>query len=279
MKGIFVLLVCMAAAACRRDGAAGTGAPAAPAEAEGDTADAAADTVEAEQPESPPPAAVDALFADFIYVFSSDRAFQRRRTAFPLRRFRDGGEMPPLEKEEWKFDRLYNKAELHIIVFGDEGEMEGFDTSAADSVLLEFLEFGKDSVARYVFEKLSGRWMLTQLNSFGMRLHEDAEFLEFYGRFAADSAYQRSHLNEYVNFNTYGDGSGGDEIEGVIDIEQWYVFHPDLPSGSVLCLNYGQKTGGSSTRVVSVRGNSNSWSSVFKFRKKNGVWKLVKFAY
>ena len=235
------------------------------------------DTIEADDKESTPPATVDMLFADFIYLYSSNRSFQYSRTRFPLRHYKNRKPAAPIKKADWKFDRLYNKAELHIVVFDSEEALDEFDMSKSNRVVLEFLGFEKNSVRQYVFEKQSGKWELTQLNTFGMSLHYDSEFLEFYGRFANDSAFQRKHLDDYVDFVTYDESNEEEKIEGVIDVDQWYAFHPDMPYDNVLNLYYGQKLDNADVRVISVRGNSNSWSSMFKFKKKDGVWKLVKF--
>ena len=79
-----------------------------------------------------------------------------------------------------------------------------------------------------------------------------------------------------MDFVTYDESNEEEKIEGVIDVDQWYAFHPDMPYDNVLNLYYGQKLDNADVRVISVRGNSNSWSSMFKFKKKDGVWKLVK---
>lgn len=276
MKGIFILLICaVAVSACKKKHSVETTfvAP----EINIDSLEITPDTIEADDKESTPPATVDMLFADFIYLYSSNRSFQYSRTRFPLRHYKNRKPAAPIKKADWKFDRLYNKAELHIVVFDSEEALDEFDMSKSNRVVLEFLGFEKNSVRQYVFEKQSGKWELTQLNTFGMSLHYDSEFLEFYGHFANDSAFQRKHLDDYVDFVTYDESNEEEKIEGVIDVDQWYAFHPDMPYDNVLNLYYGQKLDNADVRVISVRGNSNSWSSMFKFKKKDGVWKLVKF--
>ena len=101
------------------------------------------DTIEADDKESTPPATVDMLFADFIYLYSSNRSFQYSRTRFPLRHYKNRKPAAPIKKADWKFDRLYNKAELHIVVFDSEEALDEFDMSKSNRVVLEFLGFEK----------------------------------------------------------------------------------------------------------------------------------------
>ena len=70
-----------------------------------------------------------------------------------------------------------------------------------------------------------------------------------------------------MDFVTYDESNEEEKIEGVIDVDQWYAFHPDMPYDNVLNLYYGQKLDNADVRVISVRGNSNSWSCL-NSRKK-----------
>ena len=71
-----------------------------------------------------------------------------------------------------------------------------------------------------------------------------------------------------MDFVTYDESNEEEKIEGVIDVDQWYAFHPDMPYDNVLNLYYGQKLDNADVRVISVRGNSNSWSACLNSRKK-----------
>lgn len=276
MKSIFILLICaVSLIACRRNNAVEPNV--AVHEINTDSLQAKADTIEEDTAEAAPPLAVDELFADFIYSYSCNRNFQYGRTRFPLKRFFSGKETRSLSRSDWKFDRLYYKTELHIIISDSEKSINDIDSVKSDKVALELLKFDKSSVKQYVFGKEQGKWELTRLDYFPISMHPDSDFLEFYGHFANDSAFQRKHVSDYVDFITYDEYNENEKIEGVIDVEQWYAFHPELPSGNVFNINYGCKLNNADVRVISIRGNSNSWTSMFKFRRKDGIWKLVKF--
>ena len=109
MKGIFILLICaVAVSACKKKHSVETTfvAP----EINIDSLEITSDTIEADDKESTPPATVDMLFADFIYLYSSNRSFQYSRTRFPLRHYKNRKPAAPIKKADWKFDRLDRKS-------------------------------------------------------------------------------------------------------------------------------------------------------------------------
>ena len=69
--------------------------------------------------------------------------------------------------------------------------------------------------------------MLMAVGETPLAANENGDFLAFYQRFATDSLYQRSHVADPVEFRTY-DSETFEEISGVVDVDQWFAFRPDL---------------------------------------------------
>lgn len=236
-----------------------------------------ADTIGIDSTETVPPTTVDELFADFIYSYTTNRSFQFRRTDFPLKLFVDGKQKGTVNRIDWKFDKLYYKHSLHIIIVDGERKLNNITTTTHDTVRVEWLQFSKRRCRQYVFARENGCWRMNQLNYFPISQHSDADFLKFYERFATDSVFQSEHLDETIDFITYDEDNHYQKIEGLIESDQWPAFHPELPADDIFNIDYGTGLKNRNVRVVSVRGNSNGMSSMFKFVRKNGDWKLVKF--
>lgn len=250
-------------------------APSAP-EAQTDSAQANADTIGIDSTEAAPPPAVDELFADFIYSFSTNRSFQFSRIDFPLRTVVNGKPRAAINRIDWRFDKLYYKHSLHIIILDSERGISSLSSIKTDTVRLEQLLMKRSECRRYTFIRQRSGWRLKLLSTIPIKSHRDAEFLTFYNRFATDSAFQQAHLAESIDFVTYDADNHFREIEGVIYRDQWPAFRPELPADDIFATDYGLPLAGS-VRVVSVRGNSNGMASMLKFRKRHGAWQLVKF--
>ena len=242
-----------------------------------DSAKNNADTIGIDSTETTPPPAVDELFADFIYSYTTNRSFQFRRTDFPLRKYENGKFVGTVDRIDWKFEKLYYKHSLHIIILDGEKDLNNLISLRPDTVRVEWLRFSKKKCKQYVFARENGCWHMNRINYSSIDKHPDADFLKFYERFAADSVFQSEHLNEMIDFITFDEDNHYNKIEGIIESDQWSAFHPELPAYDIFNIDYGLKLKNQNVRVVSVRGNSNGMSSMFKFVRHKGSWKLVKF--
>lgn len=242
-----------------------------------DSAKNNADTIGIDSTETTPPPAVDELFADFIYSYTTNRSFQFRRTDFPLRKYENGKFAGTVDRIDWKFEKLYYKHSLHIIILDGEKDLNNLISLRPDTVRVEWLRFSKKKCKQYVFARENGCWRMNRINYSSIDKHPDADFLKFYERFAADSVFQSEHLNEMIDFITFDEDNHYNKIEGIIESDQWPAFHPELPAYDIFNIDYGLKLKNQNVRVVSVRGNSNGMSSMFKFVRHKGRWKLVKF--
>lgn len=279
MKKLFLLfLAAIAVVACKRDKATQTVATKADSLAIDSVLAVPPDTVQSGDTTAvAPPPTVDELFADFIYSYTTNRRFQLERTDFPLKEYIDGKLHGSVEKSQWRFDRLYYKHSLHIIILDSERKVAKLPSVKPDTVKVEWLLFKKQRCRQYLFVRERGVWRMNRINIFPISRHADAGFLEFYEKFASDSVFQSHHLAETIDFTTYDEDNHFQKIEGLIEKDQWPAFHPDLPADDIFSIDYGMGLRNKNVRVISVRGNSNSMSSMFKFVRKKGGWTLVKF--
>lgn len=135
---------------------------------------------------------------------------------------------------------------------------------------MEWINLNKKTVKQYDFQREEGIWKLKALRYEAVRQNANADFLNFYQRFAVDSAFQRRHVSQTVSFKTY-DSDNFETVEGVVDVDQWFAFKPDLPHGVIANVNYGQQYRDNRERVMVISGLSNSMHSVLTFKKKMAV--------
>lgn len=240
-----------------------------------DTVETVADTLEPETEEVAPPKSADELFDDFIYGFMTNRRFQKSRVQFPLP-FDAGGHRRMLTAAEWRFNPLFAEHETYTVIFSREEDMQMPKSTAVDSVVLEWCELSRGRVRSYFFERGQAGWMLMAVGETPLAANENGDFLAFYQRFATDSLYQRSHVADPVEFRTY-DSETFEEISGVVDVDQWFAFRPDLPRDVITNLRYGQPYAGSDCRIVVINGLSSSLSCNLTFKRWGTTWRLVAF--
>lgn len=224
-----------------------------------------------------PPKSVDGLFDDFIYSFMTNRAFQMQRINFPLSvTDARSGHKSFIPAAQWKHDRLYSIRQTYVIIYDDAKAQSREKDTKTDRATVEWINFPKKSVKQYLFARQNGLWKLIALRYEAFKQNANADFLNFYQRFATDSVFQRKHVAATVNFTTY-DTDNFEMVEGVVDVDQWFAFKPDLPYGEIANVNYGQLYRNSLERIMVINGLSNSMHSSLVFKRKGGQWILTKF--
>ncbi len=242
---------------------------------EEDSVVAVVDTTAVVEEEIDPPKSADELFNDFIYGFMTNRKFQRARIRFPLV-YEVNGRVDSIMPDEWDFDRLYSEKEVYTVIYGKASEEEKAKSTSLSHVVVEWIELTRRRVKSYEFDRGPRGWMLTALRSMPLGRNENASFLIFYQRFATDSVFQREHVTDPVAFKTY-DSENFEEISGVVDIDQWFLFRPDLPHDVITNIRYGQSYKGSKFRIVAINSLSSSMFSYLTFEREGDTWMLVAF--
>jgi hypothetical protein len=242
----------------------------------GDTA--ARDTLESMIEEQPMPKAADELFDDFVFNFAANRKLQFARIKFPLDVYQNDKVVKRIEKKDWRMEHFFMKQGYYTLIFDNIKQMDLVKDTTIGHVVIEKIAFKNKSVKQYLFNRINGQWMLTSLNLKAMYETTNASFLQFYQRFASDSAFQVQSLNDLVEFTAPDPDDDFGYITGSISPEQWPSFKPGLiPGGEIYNIIYGQKYTQSNRKLFVIRGVANGMETEMDFKKVKGKWKLIKF--
>lgn len=221
-----------------------------------------------------PPKAADGLFDDFIYSFMRNKHFQLERTNFPLPNIIDGSDHP-IARADWKYDPIYSKLDSYTIIFDSEKSTAAQKDTTLHAVVVEWVYLSKRRVKQYHFAKTDGQWRLVRIEQHNISKNVNCDFYEFYHRFATDKAFQHRHILNPFNFKTH-DFDNFQTIEGVLDVEQWPDYRPNLPQGTITNINYGQDYANAKRRVLLMCSPSGGMGCSLTFIKKGKSWMLEK---
>lgn len=264
---LILALTLLAIVACRND------RPTPASVTEADSMQVMTDSVKADSMSNPPKAA-DGLFDDFIYSFMKNTRFQLERTEFPLSNIVDGVDKP-IARKDWKHDRLFSILDTYTVIFDSEQSAKAQKDTLLDKVVVEWVYLDKKRVKQYHFAKYKGQWRLTRLEQHDLSKNVNSDFYEFYRRFSTDLSYQAKHVMSPFNFKTQ-DFDNFQTIEGVLEVDQWPDYRPNLPKGTITNINYGQRYGNAKRRVLMICSPSGGMGCSLTFIRKNGKWMLEK---
>ena len=219
------------------------------------------------------------VFGDFLYNFATSEKFQLRRIVFPLPYYMDN-KKDSIEKAEWVHDPLFSQQEFYTMLYDDLNDAELEKDTATVSVRIEWIDLKANKMKRYYFERLYGWWKLEAIDDATMPKEEGGQedFYEFYERFANDSLFQAERVADPLPFVVPDPEDDFQIMETTIQKSQWFTFQPNLPTGHLTNINYGQRLDRNShTRVVEMRGFGNGFSNTLYFKCRNGKWKLTRF--
>ena len=246
-----------------------------------DSVEVVADTLDVEEVEEEQEVSTYAerVFADFLYNFATSEKFQLRRIVFPLPYYMDN-KKDSIEKAEWVHDPLFSQQEFYTMLYDDLSDAELEKDTATTSVRIEWIDLKAKKMKRYYFERLYGWWKLEAIDDAMMTKDEGGQedFYEFYERFANDSLFQAERVADPLPFVVPDPDDEFQILETTIQKAQWFTFQPNLPTGHLTNINYGQRLDrNSQTRVIEMRGFGNGFSNTLYFRCRNGKWKLTRF--
>lgn len=226
------------------------------------------------------PKGADELFDDFFFNFAGNKRLQSQRIQFPLPVFENGEKVRQMEKKQWAMDYFFMEDGYYTLIFDNAEQMEIVNDTSVVHVVLEKIFLEKKNVIQYVFDNIDGKWMMTSIHENEMYQNTNASFLDFYQKFATDSAFQQHSINEFVTFTAPDPDDDFSTITGTITPEQWPMFKPGLiPEGVIWNVIYGQQYVSDNQKYFVVRGVANGLEIQMTFRKKGLNWKLVKFNY
>ena len=226
--------------------------------------------------ETPMPKAADELFDDFLFNFAASRKLQRQRVHFPLPVYRNGKVIKQIEKRRWKMEHFFMRQDYYTLIFDNRKQMNLVKDTTIDHVVVEKVFYKTNTVQQFLFNRINGQWLMTSINFKPMYANMNASFLKFYGSFATDSAFQAEHLHNPVKFIGPDPDDDFSTMTGDIEPETWPAFAPQLPSGMIYNIIYGQKYTESSQKIFVIRGIANGLETLLTFKKIGGKWMLTK---
>ena len=234
------------------------------------------DSLDALLESQPMPKAADELFDDFIFNFAGNNKLQQARIKFPLLNV-NNGDTSYIKKENWQIEHFFMRQGYYTLILDSRKQLNLTKDTNINNVTVEKIFLRKNYVKQYNFNRIRGEWMLTSINSQALQKNSNSSFLQFYQRFATDSAFQYKSLNETIDFSGPDPDDDFSELEGEIFPEQWDVLGPtDLPSGTIYNIIYGQKYVQNNYKVFLLRGIANGQELEMTFQRKGGAWKLIR---
>lgn len=230
--------------------------------------------------EEEPPAAVDELFDDFFYNFIDDARFQGQRIAYPLP-CKEGDESEKLTKQDWaQYDHFKNQEVLSVLYEREQDYALSKDTSM-QHVGVEWIQLKDDDVERFQFNRVGGKWMLTEINKKKRGNMPNGDFLNFYAKFMADTVFQGKSLAEPLKVILTSDDGEEEPQEEFLTVEEWFEMRHSLPlpTEEIVNVDYGQACISQNKKTLLLQGISNGMQMKFKFNKDGDDWKLMEIEY
>lgn len=226
--------------------------------------------------ETPMPVAADELFDDFFFNFAASRKVQTERVKFPLTVMNFGKKIM-LEKRQWKRESFFMKQGYYTLIFPKYSLTKLVKDTTVSDVTVERIAIPKGVVTKWHFLRERGLWYMDSMVKTAIKNHDDAAFLKFYERFATDSAFQQHSLCDPVIFSGPDPDDDFSTMTGEVLPEQWPMFAPWLPSGTIYNIVYGaQPYPVTNFRVFMLRGIANGMQMEMQFVKVAGKWRLKK---
>lgn len=230
--------------------------------------------------EEEPPAAVDELFDDFFYNFIDDARFQGQRIAYPLP-CKEDDESEKLTKQDWaQYDHFKNQEVLSVLYEREQDYALSKDTSM-QHVGVEWIQLKDDDVERFQFNRVGGKWMLTEIDKKKRGNMPNGDFLNFYAKFMADTVFQGKSLAEPLKVILTSDDGEEEPQEEFLTVEEWFEMRHSLPlpTEDIVNVDYGQACISQNKKTLLLQGISNGMQMKFKFNKDGDDWKLMEIEY
>jgi hypothetical protein len=227
----------------------------------------------------------DIVFDDFLLAYTSDSAFQWKRTHFPLHHRDKEGKEAFIAEDEWKMATLFHGEELYTIISNNEAEMDlSTDTSLKEG-RFEWIYLQENKISSYLFQRNGQHaWYLERFDESHLTDNPNGQFLKFYKKFATDPEYQKQHVRKTIDFVT----NFTDETEGFntehfrVDAEQWLAWQVPMPSQKLTNIVYGHQDtaqiAASHIKIMTIRSMDGTFFKALYFRKNRiGDWYLYRY--
>lgn len=249
-------------------------------EAEEDSAEVfVGDTLHLFEEEEPPEAA-DMLFSDFFFKFIDDARFQMERVAFPLP-YKKGDEVEHLTRDEWKASNHFLDNDYYYVVYEREADLELQKDTTVHNVGVEWYHLADGYVEKCYFNRVKGKWMLTDIINKSISDTPNAGFMEFYTHFVTDTVFQRESVADPLRLVIRSNDVEDETEEKLVSPDEWMSMRTDFPLEDKLFvnMNYGQTCISQNSKKLMLEGISNGEQTKFHFTKNGDEWKLVDVEY
>lgn len=233
------------------------------------------DSLERLVEETPMPRAADELFDDFIFNYASNRKLQKERTDFPLS-VESHGKTTEMTESRWQTERFFMPQGYYTLILNSRKQFNLSKDTSLDHVLIEKIDLGRNSVRTWSFNRVEGLWRMQGIKDQSIAQHGDGKFLEFYQKFATDTAFQVKALAPLVKVSAPDPEDDFSRMEGSVMPEQWPAFAPWMPSDVLYNIVYSDKPyKPSNERIFVIRGVANGLETELTFRRSGENWQLV----
>lgn len=172
---------------------------------------------------------------------------------------------------------FFMNQDFYTLLFNSEAEMEkAKENTSIEHAVVEKIYLKSKTVKQFVFDRVNGLWMLQEVIHMPLSESHNASFLAFYEHFSEDAEYQSSHLAESVKFVGPDPDDDFAQMEGVITPDTWEAFAPELPSGMIYNIVYGNDHQETGRKIFVLRGIANGMEVELTFKHEGGKWKLTK---
>lgn len=233
------------------------------------------DSLESLIEEAPMPKAADELFDDFVFNFAAKKKLQRERIEFPLQ-VDNFGTKSTIAMGNWKMEHFFMRQGFYALVVDNPKTVALAKDTAISHVIIEKVLFDENAVQQYVFNRVNGLWKMQQIRKEKMEQNVNGAFYSFYNKFANDSTFQANSLAESVQFSGPDPEDDFSRIDGSIMPEQWYMFAPRMPQGTLFNIIYGNGKISGSKRTIIFRGIANGMEMEMTFKKTANGYELIK---
>ena len=272
-KFLIAVFACLVAIFSCKGNKATYGDEEAPADSIDSLGMAVADSVEVLPAETMVPRAADELFDDFFFNFIVNKKMQKSRIKYPLPVV-DGDKKEMIAKEEWKMDHFFMNQGYYTLIFDNHKQLNLLKDTSVSHVTVEKIYLDKKRVKQYVFGRENGLWQLNSIKLTDTYNVKNASFIDFYQKFANDTAFQIQHLCNPVAFTGPDPDDDFQQMEGVITPDTWLAFSPEIPVKMIYNIVYGQNYTESNRKIFLIRGIANGLEIEMVFKRIGGKWML-----
>ena len=224
--------------------------------------------------EKPMPKAADEFFDDFFFNFSNNRKIQKERIQWPLTAI-ENGVKKTIKANQWQTERFFNEDGFYVMLLDDAKQTNLAKDTSLTHVAVNHVDIPRNKLEVFTFNRLEGKWMMTEMEEESLSESKNANFLKFYQKFATDSIYCQESLAETITFTGPDEEDENLTTTRNISAEEYCFFAPELAT-DFYTITYGQKNESSTNKVFIMREPSSSQECRLYFRRQGANWKLYK---